>query len=66
MGCRQSSIKNEYSKEEDNFKDLKEVFKLPEVDKRLPLNVRQAYKLKQSWKGIKRRMKETGIEMFIR
>ena len=38
----------------------------PPTDERLPLNARQVFKLKKSWKGIKRNMQETGVEMFIR
>ena len=39
---------------------------IPKVDPRLPLDARQVFKLKQSWKGIKRNIEETGMEMFIR
>ncbi|GFO17095.1 neuroglobin [Plakobranchus ocellatus] len=30
------------------------------------LSHRQVFSLKQSWKGIKRKMEETGVEMFVR
>ncbi|KAK7103554.1 uncharacterized protein [Littorina saxatilis] len=36
------------------------------VDPRSPLDGRQIFKLKQSWKGIKRHMEDTGVEMFLR
>ena len=36
------------------------------TDPRLPLDARQVFKLKKSWKGIKRCMEDTGVEMFIR
>ncbi|XP_045165798.1 neuroglobin-like [Mercenaria mercenaria] len=36
------------------------------TDPRLPLNARQVFKLKKSWKGIKRNMASTGVEMFVR
>ncbi|KAJ8308127.1 hypothetical protein KUTeg_013004 [Tegillarca granosa] len=36
------------------------------TDPRLPLDARQVFKLKKSWKGIKRCMEATGVEMFIR
>ena len=36
------------------------------TDPRLPLNARQVFKLKKSWKGIKRNMAGTGVEMFVR
>lgn len=35
-------------------------------DPRSPLDSRQAFKVKQSWKGIKRNMEDTGVEMFLR
>lgn len=37
----------------------------PAVDPRLPLNPRQLFLLKKSWKGVKRNMEATGVEMFI-
>lgn len=36
------------------------------TDPRLPLDARQVFKLKKSWKGIKRCIESTGVEMFIR
>lgn len=36
------------------------------TDPRLPFNARQVFKLKKSWKGIKRNMGSTGVEMFVR
>lgn len=36
------------------------------TDPRLPFNARQVFKLKKSWKGIKRNMASTGVEMFVR
>ena len=64
MGCRQSQLLyKEGSHDEDNFQDLNT---MPSVDSRLPLDARQVFKLKQSWKGIKRKIEETGVEMFIR
>lgn len=39
-------------------KDIRQTF--PALDER------QIFKLKQSWKGIRRNMDETGLEMFIR
>ncbi|VDI74170.1 Hypothetical predicted protein [Mytilus galloprovincialis] len=36
------------------------------TDPRLPLDARQVFKLKKSWKGIKRCLESTGVEMFIR
>ena len=67
MGCRHSGNKgNDNANETDNFENLNEVKHIPEVDPRLPLNVRQVFKLKQSWKGIKRKTSEAGVEMFVR
>ena len=36
------------------------------TDIRLPLDARQVFRLKKSWKGIHRNMTETGKEMFAR
>lgn len=66
MGCR-------YAKEKDNnatgsgpvFSNIKTVDPTLKSDPRLPLNTREAFKLKQSWKGIKRNIDQTGIEMFV-
>ncbi|XP_012939411.2 cytoglobin-1, partial [Aplysia californica] len=35
-------------------------------DPRLPLTPMQVFKLKKNWKGIKRRLEDTGVEMLIR
>ena len=65
MGCRQSQqLFKEHSHDNDNFQD--NFHAMPDVDSRLPLDTRQVFKLKQSWKGIKRKIEETGVEMFIR
>ena len=62
MGCRQSHLNyTEKLTEDDNTHD-----NVVEVDSRLPLDARQVFKLKQSWKGIKRKIEEAGVEMFIR
>ncbi|GFO17100.1 hypothetical protein PoB_004360500 [Plakobranchus ocellatus] len=31
-----------------------------------PMDERQMFKIKQSWKGIRRNMELTGVEMFVR
>ncbi|XP_025105515.1 globin-3-like [Pomacea canaliculata] len=36
------------------------------LDPRLPLTAMQVFKLKKSWKGVKRSLDDTGVEMFIR
>ncbi|KAL8585148.1 hypothetical protein ACOMHN_013163 [Nucella lapillus] len=36
------------------------------TDPRLPLNAKQVFKLQKSWKGIKRCLEDTGVEMFVR
>lgn len=66
MGCRQT--KGDSAEKEDTFDPLQDngVTPLPKVDSRLPLDTRQMFKLKQSWKGIKRKIEETGVEMFVR
>ncbi|OWF35176.1 hypothetical protein KP79_PYT09656 [Mizuhopecten yessoensis] len=71
MGCKQSAPEtNTRSLTADPEEAMAD--KLPEpappapTDPRLPLDVRQVFKLKKSWKGIKRCMESTGVEMFIR
>ena len=68
MGCWPSTRKpkSDSEKTDNDFRNLKEVRDIPEVDSRLPLNMRQVFKLKQSWKGIDRNMELTGVEMFVR
>lgn len=39
---------------------------MTEMDSRIPLTVRQAFKLAQSWKAIKRNISAAGVEMFVR
>lgn len=69
MGCRQTKPEKEEKSapcvQLENLND-KQGNGLQKVDPRLPLDARQVFKLKQSWKGIKRNMEETGMEMFIR
>lgn len=66
MGCRQTkSEKEEKSSPAKTLDDIQDNG-IPKVDKRLPLDARQVFKLKQSWKGIKRNIEETGMEMFVR
>ena len=38
----------------------------PPTDPRLPLNARQVFKLKKSWKGVGRDLIGAGVEMFVR
>ena len=67
MGCRQTKADKEDQCPVDQLDDLNEKGNgIPKVDPRLPLDARQAFKLKQSWTGIKRNMEETGMEMFVR
>ncbi|RUS80359.1 hypothetical protein EGW08_011877 [Elysia chlorotica] len=44
-----------------DFTDIKQV----NYDE-IGLSYKQVFSLKQSWKGIKRKMEETGVEMFVR
>lgn len=70
MGCRQSNTWNRDTQSNHNdidiVKNLNEVNLIPESDPRIPLTIRQMFKLKQSWKGIKRKIDEAGVEMFVR
>ena len=52
--------------ENDEVQDLNEIREIGKVDDRIPLDNRQVFKLKKSWNGIKRKLEETGVEMFIK
>ncbi|CAC5368105.1 unnamed protein product [Mytilus coruscus] len=60
MGCSQSKHKVQTQQTRQDDHNGQEC----EIDKRLPLDDRQVFKLKQSWKGIRRNMEDTGMEMF--
>ncbi|CAD5122932.1 DgyrCDS11328 [Dimorphilus gyrociliatus] len=60
MGCQQTKVSDAAKNKQS------EQSQASPVDPRLPLTARQAFKLKSSWKGIKRNMEATGVEMFVR
>ena len=65
MGCPNS--KDETRTNAPNSSSVEdEVSSTVTVDSRLPLNGRQVFKLRTSWKCVKRKMEEAGVEMFIR
>ena len=69
MGCIQVTerkCKNEERSSNGKFTNPNRLQTATEVDSILPLNVRQIFKLKQSWKAIKRKSTDAGVEMFIR
>ena len=76
MGCRQSTvgfrtriskpIKPSYWKEKFASDNLPEPETPPDTDSGLPFNTRQVFKLQKSWKGIRRNMNDTGVELFIK
>ena len=67
MGCLHSNSETNHTSVEDNGnQDFAKVPKLKPIDDRLPLNARQVFRLKQSWKGVRRKIEEAGVEMFIR
>lgn len=66
MGCVPSSAKVAHEDVDDMADSLPEPAPPAPTDPRLPLTARQVFKLKKSWKGIKRNMELTGVEMFIR
>lgn len=69
MGCRQTKSGEDEKPSNEVKLDLlgdNQGNGVPKVDPRLPLDARQVFKLKQSWKGIKRNIEETGVEMFVR
>ena len=64
MGCIQTKSKVEHLPE--ITLPLPTPTAPPETDRRLPLNARQVFRLKKNWKGIKRKLEITGVEMFTR
>ena len=64
MGCLNATVKVEPLP--DNLTILETPKTPPETDHRLPLNARQVFRLKKNWKGIKRQLEVTGVEMFVR
>ena len=64
MGCLQSTNTDRFSTE-NTFPDLNEWTEVPVVDSKVPLSVREIFKLKQSWREIRRHLTAAGIEMFI-
>ena len=60
---------NKYKVSQDNEKydeGLPEPPPPQPTDPRLPLNARQVFKLKKSWKGVKRDLSSVGVEMLLR
>ena len=73
MGGKNSKIHERITRTGKSFESEQETIEpLPEpaapeaTDPRLPLDARQVYRLKKSWKGIKRQIGPTGIELFVR
>ncbi|KAK6182326.1 hypothetical protein SNE40_010037 [Patella caerulea] len=68
MGCRHSTPTE--ITENEAVEEMADGFCDPAppapTDSRLPLSALQVFKLKKSWKGIKRSLEPTGIEMFVR
>lgn len=69
MGCRYSKPKTR-TRSLTDIPDMADGLPEPSpptpTDPRLPLTARQVFKLKKSWKGIKRCMAATGVEIFVR
>ena len=74
MGCNPSKVEDEPDKTQRNGNakggdDLGQGGggeQQPVKDNRAPLNQRQTFSLKASWKAIHRNMEDVGIEMFLR
>lgn len=49
-----------------NGGEFANVSEISKTFKPLGMSTRDVFKLKQSWKAIKRNMEETGLEMFVR
>ena len=68
----QHNIKPNFTRRNSNDSESVVLEPLPEpeappaTDPRLPLDARQVFKLKKSWKGIKRNIHDTAVEMFVR
>ena len=61
MGC----VKSTAEVEPEPQMTVLEPTEPPATDPRLPLDSRQVFRLKKSWKGIKRKLADTGVEMFV-
>ncbi len=74
MGTKNSKLVRHSSKAKDNKASAKldetavvvEPKSQSPIDARLPLDTRQKFRLQKSWKGIKRNMTETAVELIIR
>ena len=70
MGCGHSASKllspNDFSDLDESFDNGCSETETQEIDAHLTLNKRQVFKLKQSWKAVRRNIEDAGIEMFIR
>ncbi len=71
MGLKNSKVlglfRRSKSKEEatpvDNVPEPEEPLA---TDPRLPLDARQVFRLQKSWKGIKRKITDAAVELFVR
>ena len=61
-----SKYKVSNDSDENDDEGLPEPPPPPPTDSRLPLNARQVFKLKKSWKGVGRELISAGVEMFVR
>ena len=77
MGCRHTksvelkqSIDSEWKtgkeKEKWTEENLSAIPPALKTCEKLGVSSKHIYSLRQSWKGIKRNMEETGVEMFVR
>ena len=68
MGADNSKISHCMCKSHLKFKSEDDSVRCEPLtsDPRLPLNSRQVFKLKASWKGIRRQTGAAGLEMFIK
>ncbi|CAG5132215.1 unnamed protein product [Candidula unifasciata] len=73
MGCLHSRAKCASNKEvldsngtRENSKEVELSFYSLQCERDIGLTQKQVFSFRQSWKGIKRRMEDTGVEMFVR
>ena len=67
MGCLHAKVGDRnYTRAGKLLPTIEEPLSPPPTDARLPINARETFRLQKSWKGIHRKMRETGMEIFMR
>ena len=66
MGCTESKQETEANGSAKPILEPECPTPPPPLDPRIPLTPKQKFLLQKSWKGIKRNMEATGVEVFIK